>query len=139
MRGITAQTTAAPPGHTPSILVVEDEVLIRLAVIDHLQDRGFRVLGVGNAAEAIEALEANLQIDLVFTDVKMPGVMDGLALAQWIRAQRPGLPVIVASGHARRSDSASALDAAVFFPKPYDIDEIADRILQILEVPPGDR
>jgi CheY-like chemotaxis protein len=139
MKGITAETAAALPARAPSILVVEDEVLIRLAVIDHLQDLGFKVLGVGNAAEAIEALEANLQIDLVFTDVKMPGVMDGLGLAQWVLARRPGLPVIVASGHIRRSDTGSGLDAAVFYPKPYDVGEIAERILQLLGVPPGER
>jgi CheY-like chemotaxis protein len=138
MSSISAPMEASFPERVPSILVVEDEVLIRLAVVDHLQDRGFRVLAVSNAAEAIETLEANLHVDLVFTDVKMPGAMDGLDLAHWIRGRSPGFPIIIASGHARPERAGPGLDGVVYLTKPYDIGSVGDRVLTMLgTAPPG--
>jgi CheY-like chemotaxis protein len=136
MPGLTVQMVASLPDRVPSILVVEDEVLIRLAVVDHLQDRGFRVMGVSNAAEAIEALEANLHVDLVFTDVKMPGAMDGIDLARWIRARHPRMPIIFASGHAQQQRIGPGLEDVVYLTKPYDIGSVGDRILALIRPPP---
>lgn len=112
-------------------------MLIRLAVVDHLQDRGFRVMGVSSAAEAIEAIEANFHVDLVFTDVKMPGPMDGIELARWIRARHPGMPIIFASGHAQKDRVGPGLEGAAYLTKPYDIGAVGDRILSMIRLRPG--
>src|ERR1700710_1599105 len=81
------------------VLIVEDEVLIRLAVADHLRDSGYQVVEASNADEALEYLQGPNNVSLVFSDVRMPGTMDGLKLAQRIRESYPALSVILASGH----------------------------------------
>jgi len=82
----------------PTVLIVEDEVLIREAVTDHLRECGFLVLEACDAEEAIEILEAGVDIDVVFSDIRMPG-MGGVALAKWVSENRPGTPVFLASGN----------------------------------------
>jgi CheY-like chemotaxis protein len=75
---------------TPAILVVEDEILLRMAVSDYLQECGFKIYEAGTASEAIEMIESGrFVIDLVFSDVRMPGAVDGFGLAQWVRKNRP--------------------------------------------------
>jgi DNA-binding NtrC family response regulator len=79
-----------------TILIVEDEVLVRWAIADYLQDCGFKVLSASSAEEAIDALrQYALEIDIVFSDVRMPGPMDGFGLAAWIRKHRPEVAVIL--------------------------------------------
>ena len=95
-----------PKERTPAILLVEDEVLVRLALSDYLQECGFKVYEAGTAAEAIEILDSKeVIIDLVFSDVRMPGGMDGFGLASWVRAYRPGIPVILTSADGKKSDA----------------------------------
>jgi CheY-like chemotaxis protein len=80
----------AAPELDSIVLIVEDEALIRVALADFLQDVGFKVLEAANANEAVEIIEkASVPIDLVFTDVRMPGTLDGIELAHWIRTSRP--------------------------------------------------
>ena len=104
------------------ILVVDDEVLIRMVLSDYLQDCGFKVLEAGTVAEAIAIIEASQSIiDLVFSDVNMPGGKDGIELAQWVRTNRPELPVLLTSGDEKKADLAGAICAKEeFLPKPYD-------------------
>ena len=96
----------ALPDTEPSvILVVEDEVLIRFVVADYLRECGFQILEAGNADEAVELLRtADLGIDLVFSDVHMPGTRDGFDLARWVQEHRPEIPVILTSGLARTAE-----------------------------------
>jgi CheY-like chemotaxis protein len=125
-----AQTrfSAAPDSGTPpSILVVEDEVLIRLTVADHLRDCGFRVLEAANGDEARRIIEAGETIDLVFSDVQMPGTIDGFSLARWIRANRPGLPVLLTSGYVKQAELANDLCTEIV-SKPYDHDDLVRRL-----------
>jgi CheY-like chemotaxis protein len=89
--------------HAISVLVVEDETLIRLLASDSLRDAGFDVTAAAHAAEAIEILEGDTRIDFVFTDIMMPGSMNGIGLGAWIRINRPGLPIAYASGVSRAS------------------------------------
>jgi|SRR5262245_552248 len=119
-----------PKDRTPAILVVEDELLIRFVISDYLQHCGFRVHVAGSAAEAIEILEsADHPIDLVFSDVAMPGELDGFGLAQWVRDKRPGLPVILTSGDAKKSAAAKELcENEPFFAKPYDAEQVVNKI-----------
>lgn len=118
---------ATDPGTPPSILVVEDEVLIRLTVADHLRDCGFRVLEAANGDEARRIIEAGETIDLVFSDVQMPGTVDGFSLARWIRATRPGLPVLLTSGYVKQAEVAHDLCAEIV-SKPYDHDDLVRRL-----------
>lgn len=104
--------------HRIAILVVEDEVLVRMDIVDLLAREGFEVLEAGNAAQAIHILDANPTIRLIFTDVDMPGTMDGLALAAAVRDRWPAIKIIVTSGH-RLVGNADMPDGSVFYGKPY--------------------
>ena len=120
--------------NTETILVVEDEVLIRLVIADYLRDCGYRVIEAAHADEALLVLrKAELAIDVVFTDVEMPGSMDGFALAQWVRNNRPGMEVVLAGSVSRAVQAASDLcDAQNNVPKPYDPQNVHDRIRRLL-------
>jgi CheY-like chemotaxis protein len=97
-----------------TILVVEDEGVLRLWLAQELEQNGFQVLVAGTANEAVDMLNGALGVDLVFTDIRMPGSMDGVALMRWVRMKRPEIKVIISS--AIRIDGA---DATVV--KPYSM------------------
>jgi DNA-binding NtrC family response regulator len=118
----------ARPSEPHTILIVEDEVLIRLAAADELRARGFGVLEASNAAEAIAVLQSGVPVDLVFTDVRMPGSMDGVALAQFIRAKRPELKLIITSGAFAGHPETSAM----FIRKPYNLDVVVRSVNDLL-------
>jgi DNA-binding NtrC family response regulator len=122
-----------PKNRTP-ILVVDDEVLIRMALADFLQDWGFKVLGAGSAREAIEILQSeHPTIDLVFSDVNMPGAMNGFGRAKWIRENCNNLPVMLTSGDVKKSEAAHELCAdEPFFEKPYDLHAVVRQIRHTL-------
>ncbi|EDX80900.1 MAG: response regulator [Brevundimonas sp. 32-68-21] len=114
----------APPeaaADAPHVLVVEDEFLIRMLVSDHLRDVGFVVIEAFNADEAVAILKSGACIDLIFTDVRMPGAMDGLGLLAYAQLGQPRIPVLVSSGHLE-PETAYAGGAAGFLPKPCDLD-----------------
>src|SRR5919198_311753 len=112
-----------------TILIVEDEVLIRLDVADYLRECGYRVMEAGNASEAIAILQSGHRIDLVFSDVQLPGSMDGFALARWVRAHQPEVKVILTSGVARSAELAGELcDEGPLEKKPYDQRHLLERI-----------
>jgi CheY-like chemotaxis protein len=95
-----------------------------------LEARGYGVIEAANADEALLILRGNPSVKLLFTDVNMPGVLDGLALAQLARAEHPGVKVIIASGHMQLSEWA--VDADAMFPKPYDLVQLIARIGHLL-------
>jgi CheY-like chemotaxis protein len=101
-----------------SVLVVEDEALVRLDIVTQLEDEGFEVLEAATADAAIDILDARPDIHLLFTDVDMPGSMDGLKLAAAVRDRWPPVRIIVTSGH-RLVDITDLPDGSVFFSKPY--------------------
>lgn len=119
------------------VLVVEDEALIRLSAVAIVEDAGYEAVEARNADEAIEILQARNDIRVVFTDVDMPGTMDGLRLAKYIRERWPPILLIVASGKAivREGDLPSG---ALFFSKPYQEHAIADSIRNLLGSQPSD-
>lgn len=125
-----------PSERMPTIMIVEDELLIRTSLSDFLQECGFKVIEAGNADEAIQLLETRaLSIDLVMTDVRMPGSTDGFGLAKWIRENRCGLPVLIASGDTGKANVAHELCAdEPFFKKPYDLNMVVAHIRQTLGV-----
>ena len=102
------------------VLVVEDEAIIRMMLIDSLEDAGFRVVEAEDADAAIAHLKSDPNIDAVITDVRMPGSMDGIGLARWMRTERPTTPIIITSGFATPPDIASINPAiSLIVPKPY--------------------
>lgn len=108
------------------ILVVEDELLIRLALSDGLRDAGYQVIEACSADEAVEAL-GTVALDLVISDVRMPGSLDGLALLAIVRQRFPALPVIIVSGHLQPS-LALADGATRFLSKPYALEAMLEAI-----------
>ena len=118
---------------SPTVLVVEDEVLIRLVIADYLRDCGYKVHEAVSGEEAIAILQApEVSIDVVFSDVEMPGSMDGFALARWVRANKPGMQVILTSGIERSADIAATLcEAGPLMKKPYSSQDVVDRLRQL--------
>jgi two-component system, response regulator PdtaR len=113
------------------VLVVEDEPLLRIDIADQLSDAGYEVLEASNAAEAIELLEKTPSIRLVFTDIDMPGSMDGLALAAAVANRWPPVEIIVTSGH-RIVDIVDLPDGSMFFSKPYRAGDIIRSMHELL-------
>ena len=114
------------PSDPISVLVVEDNELVRFVATDVLEERGFKVLGAGRADEAIGLLEGNPDIGILFTDINMPGSMDGLKLAHYARDRWPSLEMIVTS--ARSQASRLLPERAVFLSKPYRMDQITQML-----------
>ena len=107
------------------VLVVEDEVLLRMAVSAHLRDAGFVVIEAVDAGEAVELLHANHRVQLVFSDITMPGTMDGDQLADWISARYPEMSILLTSGITQRGQQP-------FIAKPYSFLELQRRIEKML-------
>jgi two-component system, response regulator PdtaR len=120
----------AEEAHTVSILVVEDEVLIRLFVTDSLRRAGFRVFEAAQADEALLVLRAN-KIDILVTDIRMPGRIDGVKLAALAREQWPEMKIIIASSHWPQFAPPKVIDA--FVGKPYDYEKLLSRIRMVIK------
>ena len=117
-----------------TILVVEDEILVRLMIADELRTAGFVVLEAINADEALVVLRGPERVDLLLTDVRMPGSGDGLTLAATGRATWPELKIILVSAHLPNGPAAGVADA--FFAKPYDVSALIDRVKELLVIAP---
>lgn len=121
---------------SPTILIAEDDGLVRGVVADYLRDCGFPVAEAGSADEAIRSLRTSERIDIVFSDVQMPGSLDGFALARWVRRERPGVKVILTSGAPRTVGAAEEFcDAGPLMRKPYELGELARRIRKLVAAP----
>lgn len=114
----------------PTVLLVEDEVLIRLMLADELRSQGLQVLEASNADEALTVLQSSLPVHLLFTDIRMPGRMDGVALAKVAHARFPQIKSIIGSS-GRPEQSIDFADA--FLAKPYDLRELADQVRRLLD------
>jgi len=101
-----------------TVLVVEDEMLIRIFAADSLQENGFNVLEAADAAEALRILDEHDDVDVLFTDVNMPGPMDGVALAGLMHDRRPELGLIITSGRGA-PDLAGLPITSLYLAKPY--------------------
>lgn len=100
------------------VLVVEDEALVRLDVISQIEDEGFTVIEAADADAAIRILETNPDVTILFTDIDMPGSMDGLKLSAAVRDRWPPVKIVVTSGH-RMVEITDLPDGSVFHAKPY--------------------
>lgn len=95
---------------------------MRLVAVEFLEDSGFKVVEAGSADGAIDLLTNDGPVDVVFSDVQMPGTMDGVELAHWISREMPDVKVLLTSGNVSRQTGISIL------PKPYDLEAVARRL-----------
>ena len=114
----------------PVVLVVEDEPLLRLFASDMIEEAGFEVLQAPNASAALMTLEERLDVRVVFTDVNMPGGIDGIMLAICIRRRWPAIQIIITSGRPWPAEAVVPADI-VFFPKPYRQDRVLDTVRKL--------
>lgn len=116
----------------PTILIVEDEAFLLFAIADELREAGYDVLEASNADQAISLLEVRQDIGILFTDIDMPGSMDGLRLSAAVRDRWPPVKIIITSG--KRQPAADAMPSGgVFLPKPYAPAAVAATIQGLLD------
>jgi DNA-binding NtrC family response regulator len=116
-----------------TVLVVEDDVLVRMPLAQYLRDCGYKVIEAANADEAMTVLlHRETPVDVVFSDIEMPGSVDGFGLANWIRENRSGLEVLLAGTVPRAVDGAKALCEQGPIPKPYEARAVHDHIRRLL-------
>jgi len=113
------------------VLVVEDSTIVRIGAVDLVLSAGYEALEACDADEAIRILESRSDIDLVFTDVQMPGTMDGIRLSHYIRKRWPPVKLLVASGNEILEASSLPMGSR-FFSKPYDDHAIIDAMANLL-------
>lgn len=114
------------------VLVVEDEPIVRMVAADALADRGIMAWEAGDAGEALEMLDQHPRIGLLFTDINMPGDMNGLGLAHEVSVTRPDVELIVTSGAVTLSDQ-DLPDHGTFLPKPYPTHQLVNIIEEKLD------
>ncbi len=126
--------TSTATGNAETLLVVEDEILIRLAICSYLRECGFKVIEAANGDEALIVLQASdMKVDMVLSDVEMPGTMDGFGLAQWLRAHQPGTPIMLVGSPSKAVDAAADLcESGPMLAKPYEPQILLDRIRRAL-------
>jgi CheY-like chemotaxis protein len=121
-------------GSMHTVLVVEDELMVRMPIVEYLRDCGYHVVEAGDASEAIAATDAEATVNLVFSDVRMPGKMDGLGLAEWFRSHHPEVPVLLTSGYSGgRGRIPASTIADSFIEKPYSQKQVERRIAALLD------
>jgi CheY-like chemotaxis protein len=118
--GVRVMGQARPMTRATRVLLVEDEVLISDMVADVLEEQGFEVYVVSNAADALRHIESGALVDVLFTDVHLPGGMDGSVLAARVRELRPDMPIVYASGRWSPSLESNLVSRSIFLAKPYD-------------------
>ena len=118
---------------SPTILLVEDEVLISHLVLGALSDQGFTVHESATAADALDYLKAGGEVDVLFTDINLPGGMTGAELAVQVRQMRPELPIVYASGRYRSTDVGKLVPRSVFVSKPYDPEDVGTLLTRLTE------
>jgi two-component sensor histidine kinase len=110
-----------------NVLVVEDEMVLRMRAVDIVEDAGFTSVEAVNADEAIAILESRSDIDLLFTDIQMPGSMDGLKLAHAVHDRWPAIKIILVSGQVKPSDAERPADSR-FFGKPLGVGQMINEL-----------
>ena len=108
------------------VLLVEDEFLLADMIAEVLGEHGFEVFAVANAKDALRHLTGGFPCDILLTDIKLAGSVDGTVLARLARELRPNLPVVYASGSYRTIEELDAVSGAIFVPKPYNPDALCE-------------
>ena len=116
-----------PPLGRAVVLVVEDEPLVRMMVTELFEDEGFEVLEAATADQALGIFGERPDVRLLFTDVEMPGTLDGYALARWAHVNRPAVKTLIVSGRAMPR-AGDIPEGAAFLGKPYDHGDVIRRV-----------
>jgi two-component system, response regulator PdtaR len=109
------------------VLVVEDEILIRVLIADELRAEGFSVVEAATAEEALSYFQAGVQVDLALSDIELPGAVNGIDLIRRLRARAPNLLTVLTSGH-----TPGVHEAEAFLPKPYDVRQAVALVATLL-------
>ena len=113
---------AARAQFRPIVLIVEDETLVREIAVEEFQDGGYDVLEAADGQAAVELLESDQAIDLLFTDIRLVGDLDGWSVAEAARRLRPSIPVIYATGFS--AEQMRVVEGGLFYKKPYRLSDI---------------
>ena len=113
------------------VLVVEDEMLLRMSAVDMVEDAGYTSVEAVNADEAVAILESRSDVALLFTDIQMPGSMDGLKLAHMVRERWPPIGIILVSGQLRLGIAEIPADSR-FFGKPLEAAEMIAQMQKMI-------
>ena len=122
---------SGPNGSSPKVLVVEDEMVMRMRAVDIVEDAGFTPVEAVNADEALSILESRSDISLLFTDIQMPGSMDGLTLAHAVHKRWPSIKIILVSGQVKLSDTDKPADSR-FFGKPLEVTQMIAELQEMV-------
>lgn len=122
-----------PSVNFPKVLVVEDEMVLRMRAVDIVEDAGFTPVEAVNADEALAILEARSDISLLFTDIQMPGSIDGLKLAHAVHKRWPAIKIVLVSGQARPSVAERPAESR-FFGKPLEVDQMISELQEMVGV-----
>jgi two-component sensor histidine kinase/DNA-binding NarL/FixJ family response regulator len=117
---------------TAKVLVVEDEMMLRMRAVDIVEDAGFMPVEAVNADDALAILESRSDIDLLFTDIQMPGTMDGLKLAHAVHARWPSIKIMLVSGQVTPTDTERPLNSR-FYGKPLEVKKMIAELQDMLE------
>ena len=118
-------------GRPCAVLVVEDEPILRLHALDIVEEAGFTAIEAKNADEAIAILESRSDIALLYTDINMPGSMDGLKLAHAVRDRWPPIKIVVVSGHVQVDENELPSDSR-FFGKPFEAEKMIGELRSLI-------
>ena len=122
----------AKTASAPLVLVVDDDALLRLNATDMLEENGFGVVEAVDAADALRILESRQDVRLLFTDIQMPGKLDGMDLAREVHARWPSVLLVITSGQIRPA-SAEIPDDGRFVAKPYRAQDILEQVNDLLQ------
>jgi len=136
-RILTESLAGATIASSPTILVVEDEAMVRMLLAESLREAGYRVIEAGNAAEAITTLSEDASVDVVFSDVRMPGELDGFGLARWVKRHIPGMRILLTSGWDGEGRPAGRCADAPLVNKPYSQRQVIELIDSLLHRQPA--
>jgi two-component sensor histidine kinase/CheY-like chemotaxis protein len=120
-----------PSGSSTNVIVVEVEMVLRMRAVDIVEDAGFTAVEAVNADQALSILESRSDISLLFSDIQMPGSMDGLKLAHAVHARWPSIKIILVSGHVKVSDADKPADSR-FFGKPLEVKQIIAELQEMV-------
>jgi two-component sensor histidine kinase/DNA-binding response OmpR family regulator len=123
--------SSSPIKTLPNVLVVEDEMMLRMKASEVVQDAGFNPVEAVNADEALSILESRSDISLLFTDIQMPGTLDGLMLAKEVHERWPSIKIILVSGQVTPSDADKPADSS-FFGKPLEVKQLIGELQRMV-------
>jgi CheY-like chemotaxis protein len=113
-------------------MVVDDEPVIRMVLTEYLSECGYHTLSVASGDDAKEMIGKGIAVDLVFSDVRMAGILDGFGLARWLLAHHPRIPVILATGDVGKANAATELCGVEMMQKPYDFQAAEQKITETI-------